>query len=312
MSVFWGVEQPDDIDMHDFRGTDGVTARRKCFMCGVGLEYPYQVWRGWPAGGDYDKIMLHPKCAVQLAKELLVDAETAANGLEAKLSKVRTMARDQRGRLLEEQQESEAIIQRACDCGEEEFTAWDVSRWLRDRDPLEYRDQSLREDWRVKRQLAELLQQGMIEARPGGRYALTGKLCPAAGAETQVKQRDQLIRLSEQREAALRRELARIEAEFKTTSDKLAQAQAQRQVVESQQRPVRLDPQRNFSKQQKEEIRRRADGHCQGCGDALASDWHADHIVPHSRGGRTEIINGQALCRSCNGRKSAKVLTVDE
>lgn len=75
---------------------------------------------------------------------------------------------------------------------------------------------------------------------------------------------------------------------------------------------VRLDPQRTFSKLQRDEILRRSNGHCVGCGTPLGADWHADHIVPHARGGRTEVINGQALCRPCNSRKSAKVLTVDE
>lgn len=75
---------------------------------------------------------------------------------------------------------------------------------------------------------------------------------------------------------------------------------------------VRRDPQRSFSKQQKKEIYLRANGHCQSCAQALDSDWHADHIVPWSRGGRTEVINGQSLCRDCNLRKQAKVLTVDQ
>lgn len=77
--------------------------------------------------------------------------------------------------------------------------------------------------------------------------------------------------------------------------------------------PVRLDPQRNFSKLQRDEIYRRSNGHCVGCGASLAGGtWHADHLVPHSRGGRTEVANGQALCPGCNGRKHARVLTVDE
>jgi 5-methylcytosine-specific restriction endonuclease McrA len=73
----------------------------------------------------------------------------------------------------------------------------------------------------------------------------------------------------------------------------------------------RLDPQRAFNAAQKKEIYLRSNGHCTGCGQPLDSDWHADHIVPHARGGRTEIINGQGLCQPCNNRKHAKVLTVD-
>ncbi len=75
--------------------------------------------------------------------------------------------------------------------------------------------------------------------------------------------------------------------------------------------PVRLDPLRSFTREHRKEIYRRADGHCQTCGNALAGDWEPDHIVPHARGGKTETINGQALCRPCNRRKKDKVLTVD-
>jgi hypothetical protein len=80
---------------------------------------------------------------------------------------------------------------------------------------------------------------------------------------------------------------------------------------------VRLDPLWYFSRLQRREIWLRSNGHCVGCGQSLGPDWEArtwqaDHIVPHSRGGRTEVINGQALCRPCNNRKQANVLTVDE
>lgn len=41
------------------------------------------------------------------------------------------------------------------------------------------------------------------------------------------------------------------------------------------------------------------------CGIAITSrQAHADHIVPFSRGGETTLINAQALCISCNLRKS--------
>lgn len=45
-----------------------------------------------------------------------------------------------------------------------------------------------------------------------------------------------------------------------------------------------------------------AGGMCQGpgCGRRLERGWHADHRIPVSRGGRTEISNGQALCPQCN------------
>ena len=75
--------------------------------------------------------------------------------------------------------------------------------------------------------------------------------------------------------------------------------------------PLRLDPLRNFTKEQRREIWRRSNGHCVICGNDLGNDWEADHIHPYSKGGKTEVVNGQALCRPCNSRKRAKVLTVD-
>lgn len=49
-----------------------------------------------------------------------------------------------------------------------------------------------------------------------------------------------------------------------------------------------------------------ADGRCQRCGRPLESGWHADHIIPFSAGGKTDITNGQALCPKCNLKKGAK------
>lgn len=42
------------------------------------------------------------------------------------------------------------------------------------------------------------------------------------------------------------------------------------------------------------------------CGDILSGDWHADHRVPWSAGGPTDLLNGQALCVSCNLKKGNK------
>ena len=48
-------------------------------------------------------------------------------------------------------------------------------------------------------------------------------------------------------------------------------------------------------------------GKCEICGKALEQGWHADHIHPHSKGGQTNIGNGQALCPECNLKKGDKV-----
>ena len=53
---------------------------------------------------------------------------------------------------------------------------------------------------------------------------------------------------------------------------------------------------------------RAADGKCQSCGRALQVGWHADHVVPWSRGGETKIENMRALCRMCNLKKGNRML----
>ena len=42
---------------------------------------------------------------------------------------------------------------------------------------------------------------------------------------------------------------------------------------------------------------------CQICGNKLNGKFHADHIVPYSKGGRTILKNAQALCENCNLKK---------
>lgn len=72
------------------------------------------------------------------------------------------------------------------------------------------------------------------------------------------------------------------------------------------------DGRRAFSSDQKRELYFRAGGRCSICRATLTANWHADHVIPWSVGGETDIKNGQALCQPCNSRKHAKVLTVDE
>lgn len=50
-----------------------------------------------------------------------------------------------------------------------------------------------------------------------------------------------------------------------------------------------------------------SDGHCESCGTDLNSGWHGDHIHPYSKGGATDVTNGQALCPPCNLKKGPRV-----
>jgi superfamily II DNA or RNA helicase len=52
-----------------------------------------------------------------------------------------------------------------------------------------------------------------------------------------------------------------------------------------------------------------AGGKCRQCGESINNNFHADHVVPFSRGGPTITQNGQALCAACNLKKGSKVQT---
>jgi hypothetical protein len=75
------------------------------------------------------------------------------------------------------------------------------------------------------------------------------------------------------------------------------------------------DAQRTFSEAQKIRIYRRDNGFCQEClahgkpeAEARVSwrEYEADHIVAHTLGGKTDIDNGQVLCRYHNEAKGGK------
>jgi len=64
---------------------------------------------------------------------------------------------------------------------------------------------------------------------------------------------------------------------------------------------VMKDPTRGFSPEQRMAIYRRDGGKCQNCSvQCEESEFHADHVVPHSRGGKTSVANGRVLCAQCN------------
>lgn len=63
---------------------------------------------------------------------------------------------------------------------------------------------------------------------------------------------------------------------------------------------------RSFTSSQRVELFNKSGGQCQSCGtDITLTDFHADHIIPWSKGGKTKLSNGQALCSSCNLSKSS-------
>lgn len=62
---------------------------------------------------------------------------------------------------------------------------------------------------------------------------------------------------------------------------------------------------RRFNTRQRVALYIQSQGMCANpeCGAELAPGWHADHQQAWARGGRTDVLNGQALCPTCNQRK---------
>ncbi len=70
---------------------------------------------------------------------------------------------------------------------------------------------------------------------------------------------------------------------------------------------IPLDSQRGFDPAQRLVIYRRDGGVCKYCGtDVDWDDFHADHVVPHSKAGPTTVENGWLACSQCNTKKGAK------
>jgi 5-methylcytosine-specific restriction endonuclease McrA len=72
---------------------------------------------------------------------------------------------------------------------------------------------------------------------------------------------------------------------------------------------IKLDEKRIFDDIQKLEIYSKNKGICQLCSKKVAEfNWHADHITPWIKGGRTVVENGQTLCVKCNIFKKDKII----
>jgi len=69
------------------------------------------------------------------------------------------------------------------------------------------------------------------------------------------------------------------------------------------------DPTRDFTNEQRMAIYRLTGGQCVMCPPGTVvddTDFHADHVVPHSKGGKTQVANGQVLCATHNLQKGNK------
>ena len=68
------------------------------------------------------------------------------------------------------------------------------------------------------------------------------------------------------------------------------------------------DKRRRFTGTMRATIHSRDRGVCFYCGVFIPSSgrWEADHVIPHSRNGKTTVDNGVVSCRRHNRKKSDK------
>lgn len=69
------------------------------------------------------------------------------------------------------------------------------------------------------------------------------------------------------------------------------------------------DPMRSATKEQRRLLYNEGDPICPDCGEPMTfEEFTADHIYPHSRGGKTILSNLRKCCRSCNSRKRDRII----
>ncbi|MDX3525996.1 DEAD/DEAH box helicase family protein [Streptomyces sp. ID05-39B] len=69
------------------------------------------------------------------------------------------------------------------------------------------------------------------------------------------------------------------------------------------------DRRRSFNSAERVALFLAAGGCCVNCGVELEPGWHGDHMAPWSKGGPTDVLNGQALCPQCNLQKGSNSMT---
>jgi superfamily II DNA or RNA helicase len=68
---------------------------------------------------------------------------------------------------------------------------------------------------------------------------------------------------------------------------------------------------RVFNRAQRVALLCLAGGRCRECGKEIEDEFHADHVIPWSKEGATDVMNGRAVCPTCNLKKGSKIMVAE-
>lgn len=126
------------------------------------------------------------------------------------------------------------------------------------------------------------------------------------------------VRRDRERQAREKERIAASQRRRQEEEEKKKRQQLERKALLEKQKELRAaDPHTLFMEEQRRlmsaslryDILRRDNFRCQICGATAADGYklHVDHIIPVSRGGKTEPANLRTLCERCNMGKGAKM-----
>lgn len=108
---------------------------------------------------------------------------------------------------------------------------------------------------------------------------------------------------------SLNRKREREEAAMRIREERESLERLARQRKEEHQRGFITEQRRLMSDSLRYDVLRRDNFRCQLCGSSAKDGvkLHVDHILPVSKGGKTEMSNLRTLCERCNLGKGAKI-----
>lgn len=126
------------------------------------------------------------------------------------------------------------------------------------------------------------------------------------------------VRRDRERQTREKERIAAARRRRQEEEEKKKRQQLERKALLEKQKELRAaDPHTLFMEEQRRlmsaslryDILRRDNFRCQICGATAADGYklHVDHIIPVSRGGKTEPANLRTLCERCNLGKGAKM-----